>query len=145
MKERSLSRYSIGVSDIVRRRIRELRAQYQLTQESLCDHAGISIDAISRIESGSRVPTLDTLERIAAAFGLRVVDLIGVGEPPPPAHPPSIQKIIKLLESQPPTVHKAVEKIIKTLAQALSEPEVVEDSLAAEEKAKWGTRRKSHE
>jgi transcriptional regulator with XRE-family HTH domain len=54
----------------VRARIRELRTARGLTQEQLCEHAGISIDAITRIESGSRTPTLSTLASIAKALGV---------------------------------------------------------------------------
>jgi transcriptional regulator with XRE-family HTH domain len=53
---------------IVARRIR-----YGLTQGQLADRVGTSVPAISRLESGQHLPSLTTLERVARAFGERLV------------------------------------------------------------------------
>ncbi|MCP4676225.1 MAG: helix-turn-helix transcriptional regulator [Deltaproteobacteria bacterium] len=130
------------LNEVVRQRIRRLRAQRQFTQELLCERAGISVDAVSRIEGGSRVPTLDTLERIARALGIRVVDLVSTAELPREKNPPSIQRIVNLLEPQSTAVHKACEKVLKIFIRALTEPGIAEGRLAAEEKTEYVTLKK---
>lgn len=70
----------------------ELRPQYQfrrvligariaagLTQEELARSMGTTQSALSRLESGSQVPTLDTLCRLAAILGIDFT--IGPEEP----------------------------------------------------------------
>jgi transcriptional regulator with XRE-family HTH domain len=49
------------------------RIRYGLTQGQLAARMGTSVPAISRIESGQHRPNLDTLERLALAFGERFV------------------------------------------------------------------------
>lgn len=55
--------YEIG------RRVRELRDKAGLTQQELADRTGTTQSAIARLEGGGNVPTLATLDKIAAAFG----------------------------------------------------------------------------
>ena len=47
-----------------------------MTQEELCERAGVSVDAVTRIEGGRRVPNLDTLERIAFALAVEPAALM---------------------------------------------------------------------
>src|SRR5690606_13234075 len=65
LSHRTLSvarRREVGsLSDRVQRHIRELRKERGLTQEQVCELAGVSVDAVTRIESGTRTPTLPTL------------------------------------------------------------------------------------
>jgi transcriptional regulator with XRE-family HTH domain len=49
------------------------RIRYGLTQRQLADRIGTSFSAISRVESGTHRPSLETLERFAHAFGERLV------------------------------------------------------------------------
>lgn len=53
---------------IVARRIRN-----GLTQAQLAEHMGTSVPAISRLESGYHRPNLETLAKLAQAFGERFV------------------------------------------------------------------------
>lgn len=54
------------------RRIRQLREGRSLTQSELANRAHTTQSAIARLESGSVVPRLDLLHKIAAALGLRL-------------------------------------------------------------------------
>ena len=117
--------------EIVRQRIRRLRIQRQLTQEGLCDRAGISVDAVSRIEGGSRIPSLETMEKISKALGIRVVDLVDTGEIPRTRYSGPIQRIINTLEKEPLSVQQTAEKVVKALIQSLSSP--ITDALKAAE------------
>lgn len=99
----------------VRGRIRELRIARGLTQEQLCERAGISIDAITRIESGSRTPTLSTLASIARALGVELSELVRTEPPPPPTLPPAVERVVMALAQQPSEVQEAAEKIVRVL------------------------------
>lgn len=53
--------------------IRKLRAQAGLTQQQLAAAAGTSQSTIAAYESGSKSPTLRTVEHLAGALGLELV------------------------------------------------------------------------
>ena len=57
-------------------RVREERLKRKWTLAVLQDKTQIRVPNLSRIEKGKHVPLLDTLERIADAFGIGVSDLI---------------------------------------------------------------------
>ena len=57
-------------------RVAEIRARRGLTQESLAAKARINRVTLARLERAQHPPNLDTLERIARALGVRVVDLV---------------------------------------------------------------------
>lgn len=68
------------------------RTRAGLSQEELARRIGTSVSAISRLESGFHVPSLETLRRLAAALGGRVkIDIVGVadGKPAPTMRPKS--------------------------------------------------------
>lgn len=53
----------------IARRVIRLRTQYGLTQEELAERVGTTASAISRLESGQHRPSLDTLSKLAHAYG----------------------------------------------------------------------------
>jgi transcriptional regulator with XRE-family HTH domain len=55
---------------------------HSLSQEALAQRVGTTKSAISRLESGRHAPNLATLDRIASAFGRRVVIGFDVAGPP---------------------------------------------------------------
>lgn len=103
----------------VRRRLRERRGELGLTQEELCQRAGISLDAVSRIENGSRVPTLETLEGLARALDLRLADLVQSEEPEAPKRSRAIQKTVTLLETQSDEFQLAAEAVVRAMVKTL--------------------------
>ena len=60
-------------AEAVARLLIQFRMKHNLTQEQLAQLMGISAPAISRIESGTHVPSLTTLSRLAEAAGERLV------------------------------------------------------------------------
>ncbi len=63
------------------------RGQLGLSQAELAQRMGTSHSAISRIESGRHVTTVQTLRRLAAALGTHLVmgfadDIAGLGDAP---------------------------------------------------------------
>jgi len=58
-------------------RLKSLRGQLGWNQSKLAKESGVTPAAINMIESGKRVPTVAVMQRISAAFGLTVSELIG--------------------------------------------------------------------
>ena len=57
-------------------RIVKLREARRMTQERLADKARINRVTLARLERAMHQPTLDTLDRIARALGVALVDLL---------------------------------------------------------------------
>lgn len=53
----------------------ETRANKRITLEKLAEISGISKSTIQRIETGAVSPTLDHLDKLAKALGVKVTDL----------------------------------------------------------------------
>ena len=60
----------------VGRQVRKLRKIKGMTQAQLARAAGILRPNLSRVESGKHRPSLETLEKIAAALKVPIVDLV---------------------------------------------------------------------
>jgi transcriptional regulator with XRE-family HTH domain len=114
----------------VRERIRALRIERRLTQAELCELAGISIDAVTRIERGSRVPTLETLEKLAAAFHVRLIDLLGQAAEQQISTTPAVRRIATRLQRQPAAIQDLAADLVQAFLKAVAE-------------AKYGARPKS--
>lgn len=56
--------------------IKGLRREQKLTQKELATLVGCTKLTISRYECGTRIPSLEMLERLAAVFGLSIGELI---------------------------------------------------------------------
>ena len=59
-------------------RIRELRIQQKLSQESLANEADIPLSQIGRIERGENNPTISTLYVISIALNVELKDIIDI-------------------------------------------------------------------
>jgi DNA-binding XRE family transcriptional regulator len=66
-------------AEAVARLLIQFRMKHDLTQEQLAQLMGTSAPTISRLESGTHVPSLTTLSRLAEAAGERLV--IGFEKP----------------------------------------------------------------
>lgn len=108
-----------GIAEVVRTRIRERRLAVKFTQEQLCEKAQISIDAVSRIESGQRVPSLITLESIALALGVTLASLVDAEEARPANA--EMEIVIHRLQNQRPEVIEAAAKIVTVLVEAMGD------------------------
>jgi len=72
-------RARLARAEAVARLLIQFRMKHNLTQEQLAELMGTSAPAISRLESGTHVPSLTTLSRLAEAAGERLV--IGFEKP----------------------------------------------------------------
>jgi transcriptional regulator with XRE-family HTH domain len=57
-------------------RVTELRRTRGMSQKALAKRAKINRVTLARLERAMHPPTLDTLERIARALGVKLVDLV---------------------------------------------------------------------
>ena len=64
-------------------RIRKLRSDKGISQEALAELAGLHRTYISSVERGERNVTLTTIERLASALGVPMVELIPSDSPTP--------------------------------------------------------------
>jgi DNA-binding XRE family transcriptional regulator len=65
-------------------RLRALRRQRDITLDELSAQTGISKSTLSRLESGSRRPTLELLLPLARVYGVTLDELVGA---PPTGDP----------------------------------------------------------
>jgi transcriptional regulator with XRE-family HTH domain len=61
---------------VVARNVRHQREAQSLSQEDLAHRARMHTTYLSGIENGRRNPTLDVVERLAAALGVEVATLV---------------------------------------------------------------------
>lgn len=69
---------------LIGHRIRQLREQKGLSQGDIEKASGLLRCYISRVEHGHTVPSLETLERFAAALDVPLYRLFYEGDEPPP-------------------------------------------------------------
>lgn len=65
-------------------RIRELREEKKLSQGDIEKRTGLIRSYLSRVENGHTVPSLETLEKLAAALEIPLYVLLYDGNEPPP-------------------------------------------------------------
>ena len=63
-------------------RVRSLRGERGLTLEQLARAARVGKGFLCEIEQGLALPSLTTLARVAAALGVRLVDLLALVDAP---------------------------------------------------------------
>ncbi len=102
------------------RRIHLFRKQSGLTQAALAEKAKISNEFMSGIERGARLPSLPTLERVAAALRVSLKDLFNFDQ----AGFRQVQRLSRqgmniahLLENIPPHRRRRILRIVKILAE----------------------------
>jgi transcriptional regulator with XRE-family HTH domain len=69
---------------LLSKRIRELREGKRLSQGDIEKRTGLLRSYISRVENGHTVPSLETLERLAAGLDVPLYQLFYEGEGPAP-------------------------------------------------------------
>ena len=64
------------------KRLRELRAERDISQEAFADQCGLHRTAMSLLERGKRVPSLRTLLTLSQGFGIPLSELLeGIDKP----------------------------------------------------------------
>ena len=71
----------MSILEFVAVRLKELRRKNDLTQEQVAMLLGTDLRWYQRIEAGDKDIRASTIDRLAAAFGLSVVDFLGKSVP----------------------------------------------------------------
>ena len=61
-------------------KIKLLRTKSKISQESLAFMAGLNKNSIGAIERGESSPTIETLDKIAKALNINIIELIDVSK-----------------------------------------------------------------
>lgn len=64
-----------NIKELLGKRIREIRKQKKMTQETLAEYADIEIASLSNIENGKNYPNFETLNKISNAFNILPYEL----------------------------------------------------------------------
>ncbi|OOF38179.1 transcriptional regulator [Rodentibacter mrazii] len=64
----------------INEKIRQLREQYQLSQENMAEKLGMSVTGYAKIERGEVRSTLPRLEQISEVFEMDICELLAFGE-----------------------------------------------------------------
>src|SRR5208282_582079 len=83
-------------------RIRQIREQKGMSQGDIEETTGLLRSYVSRVENGHTVPSLETVERFAAALGVPVYRFFYTGDDPPatpsPTHGATTSELAPALE-----------------------------------------------
>jgi len=80
-----------NITELIGRRLRELRAAADLSLDALAHKSGVSRSNISLIERGQSSPTAVVLDKLASALGVSVASMFEVG--PAPAAPSPLARV----------------------------------------------------
>lgn len=64
-----------NIKELLGKRIRELRKEYNITQETLAEKSNIEIATLSNIERGKNYPNYETIEKLSIAFNIMPYEL----------------------------------------------------------------------
>jgi len=73
------------------------------------------MDAVNRIENGTRVPTIDTLEKIALALGVSMTELLQKPPHRPVKVAAAICRVVALLEGESEVTQEGIEEVVRSV------------------------------
>jgi transcriptional regulator with XRE-family HTH domain len=104
------------------RRIYLFRKQSKLTQAALAEKARISNEFMSGIERGAKLPSLQTMERLAGALRVNLKDLVNFSQAGfrriEPMSPEGI-KMASLLEDVPAQRRRQILRVVRILTEPM--------------------------
>ncbi len=81
-------------------RLREIRKGHNLTLKDLGQKADLSVPYLSKMERSSVNPSIDTLQKVAAAYGMAIKELFkgvdGLKESIDPVYPKGFTDLLKI-------------------------------------------------
>ena len=75
-KQQARDRKAVRSLDVLKRNMRVFRIKRKLTQQELANRSGVHQVTIARYETGNKLPSLETLSRIAAALNITLVTIV---------------------------------------------------------------------
>ena len=101
------------------RRLARAREVRHMSQRELSEAAGLTEQALSRIETGVREPRLATLKSLAAALRVSVDDLVegGPRRAVPRAYRPEVERIADLLSEASHETVRLARRLVEVLVE----------------------------
>lgn len=88
MSDRAHKTHQTTARELLAANVRRLRAANGWTQDALSHESGLDRSFIAHVEREARNPSLDSIEKLAAAFSVQIGELFS----PLPAHEPAQRK-----------------------------------------------------
>ena len=102
-------------------RVRTHRKLERLTQERLAEKAALSVHYLSRIETGSATPTIESVDRIATALKVPIAELFRPKEERR-ERKELLQQVNRLLEARSPDELRMLRNLILQVVEVLTPP-----------------------
>lgn len=83
-----------------------------MTQAALAERARVSTNYVSVVERGQKLPTLDTLVRMAKAVGASPAELLGDGRP----SDEWVEELVAIGRTLPPSVRPMALAVLRAMA-----------------------------
>jgi transcriptional regulator with XRE-family HTH domain len=107
-----VKRYHTELARRLGRNLAHARRQAGLTQEQLAEQIKVEIATVSRYETGTTLPSLVTLEALAAALHVTMADLL---DEEPPQGSVAGQHVLALMETLPSARQRFVADMVASL------------------------------
>lgn len=114
-----VKRYHTELAFRLGRNLAHARRQAGLTQEQLAERIQVEITTVSRYETGTTLPSLVTLEAMAAVLHVTIANLLAEEAPQGSAVG---KRVLTLLESLPPAKQRFVADMVASLVGFFREP-----------------------
>ena len=101
---------------LVRQRIRGYRKLRGWSQEQLAEAAELHLSTVGQIERGIKIPSLDTIQAIAHALGIKSGKLLDEGSLPKMSNQMG-QRLVDLMAGCTPKETQALYRTFKTMAR----------------------------
>jgi len=111
-------RYYTGLARRLGQNLAHYRRRAGLTQEQLAEHIEVEIATVSRYETGATLPSLVTLEALAALLHTTIAELLTEA---PPQRSEEGERLLAMLEPLPPAERRVVLKMLETFVDFLRE------------------------
>ncbi|HDH12893.1 MAG TPA: XRE family transcriptional regulator [Nitrospirae bacterium] len=101
--------------------IARIRKEHEITQEQLAELVDVAPETISRIERGTSIPSLKTLEKISAALHISLKDLFDFKyrQKPLPAIEKESMKLLTFLKAKKADDIKMSHRILKSIFEQI--------------------------
>ena len=90
----------LSPEEMLGRQVADRRALLGLTQATLAERVGVTVETISRLERGTVTPSLARLQQVARALGLELVELLRAPIEPTP-HDRAVAQLVAFTRTRP--------------------------------------------
>jgi transcriptional regulator with XRE-family HTH domain len=113
----------VNARTVLSRAIARLRKVRGWTQADLAEQTGSSLQFIAALEQDAKNPSLDTVDKLCAAFGITVSALFVEGEPPRDPKPRSKKEALeRAIEAVPDERVEDVLEVVHVVSRMLARP-----------------------